>query len=126
MLTDWRREAGLHGLTLHPDKTKVLTNATRGCRNKAKAINIDDMSVEVLPTTGRVKYLGRQLGFESFHGAELENRIAAAWKKFALYKQELTNKKYPLKIRARLFHAVVTPTVLYGCEAWVLTKDLEM
>ena len=41
------------------------------------------------------------------------------------YKQELTNKHYPLSSRIRLFESVVTPTTLYGCPAWTLTKELE-
>ena len=30
------------------------------------------------------------------------------------------NKSLSLAARIRLFHSVVTPTVLYGCESWIL------
>ena len=41
------------------------------------------------------------------------------------HKQELTGKHYSINDRLRLFHGTVTPTVLYGCEAWALSTELE-
>ena len=83
------------------------------------------MEIEVLPTAISTKYLGRALSFCDPHRTELENRIAAAWKKFYKLKQELTGARYSLNDRLRLFHGTVTPTILYGAEAWTLTTDLE-
>ena len=40
------------------------------------------------------------------------------------YKSELTQKHYSLSDRLRLFEAVVTPTVLYGSEAWTMTAEM--
>ena len=51
--------------------------------------------------------------------------VATAWKKFMAFKEELTNKRYRLEDRLRLFNSVITPTVLYGCEAWTMTFDME-
>ena len=59
------------------------------------------------------------------HEVELQHRIKKAWAKYAVYKEELTNKNVPLKLRMRLFNAVVTPTMLYGCSSWVLTAGRE-
>lgn len=42
-----------------------------------------------------------------------------------MLKQELTGHRYSLRDRLRLFHGTVTPTILYGCEAWTLTSELE-
>jgi hypothetical protein len=83
------------------------------------------MTIEVLPTGGHTKYLGRKLCFKDSHRVEIENRISAAWKKFFTLKQELLGKRYCLSDRFRLFHGTVTPTILYGCEAWTLTGELE-
>ena len=65
--------------------------------------------------------LGRQLGFSNPHELEIESRISQAWRKFYKFKQELTGSRYPLADRLRLFHGTVTPTILYGCEAWTMT-----
>ena len=72
-----------------------------------------------------VKYLGRKLTFDNYHKTELNNRIAAGWGKFHLLRHELTSKHYPLKSRIKLFNSTVTPTVMYGCTSWTLTKDME-
>ena len=83
------------------------------------------MSIKILPSCGATKYLGRKLTFNDPHRTELENRISTAWRRFHMLKQELTGHRYSLRDRLRLFHGTVTPTVLYGCEAWTLTADLE-
>ena len=55
------------------------------------------------------------------HEVELQHRLNKAWAKFGVYKEELTDKGIPVKLRLKLFHTVVSPTVLYGCSSWVLT-----
>ena len=67
-------------------------------------------------------YLGRALCLTDTHDKELQRRLKKAWAKYAVYKDELTNKSVPLHLRLRLFHAVVTPTVLYGSGSWVMTS----
>eukprot|EP00959_Pyramimonas_sp_CCMP1952_P374625 7846034-Pyramimonas_sp.AAC.1 len=56
---------------------------------------------------------------------EVENQIASAWKTLYSLKQELTGTHYSLNNRIRLFHGTIAPTVLYGCEAWTMTQELE-
>ena len=123
MLDDLQREALRYGLELHPDKTKVLTNCSNKTgRDSCTNIAVGAMNIEILPLNGVVKYLGRKVCFENFQGVELQHRVHAAWAKFMSNKDELTGKQYALKQRLRLFEAVVSPTILYGCETWGLTK----
>ena len=42
-----------------------------------------------------------------------------------MQKKELTGKCYSLGARLRLFDSTVSATLLYGCAAWNLTKDME-
>ena len=84
-----------------------------------------DMRIDILGVEAGTKYLGRQLNFSDPHRTEIENRIATAWKKFYAQKQELTSRTYSLNDRLRLFHGTVTPAILYGSEAWTMTKELE-
>ena len=58
-----------------------------------------------------------------FHETELCNRMRAAWACFSRHQGELTNKRYPIKSRLRLFEATVSATALYGCEAWTLKVE---
>ena len=126
MLQDLSTEASKAGLEIHPDKTKILSNATRKQKARVpKLANINGMAIEVLPFHGSVKYLGRQLSFDNPNRTEVEHRIGIAWKRFFAFKHEMTSKTYPLKHRIRLFHSIITPSVLYGNAAWTLTQDLE-
>jgi hypothetical protein len=129
MIADLSIEAGKVGLQLHPDKTNILHNnchATTGTRRRIpNNVRVLDMTIAILPARDATKYLGRQLGFSNPHELEIESRISQAWRKFYKFKQELTGSRYPLAERLRLFHGTVTPTILYGCEAWTMTGILE-
>ena len=70
-------------------------------------------------------YLGKSLSLTDVHDTELQHRIARAWTKFAVYKDELCNKKYGLNHRLRLFDSVITPTILYGSGTWTMGRDRE-
>ena len=127
MIADLSAEAKHIGLQLHPDKTKILHNTW--AKNKRQRVptkvNAGGMQIDVLAIEESTKYLGRQLSFSEPHQTEIENRIALAWKKFYAQKQELTCRVYSINDRLRLFHGTVTPTILYGSEAWTMTKELE-
>jgi len=125
-LCDVRESVSKFGLELHPEKTKVLTNTGRKTgRGRDHKMIIDDLTIEILPMDGYVKYLGRHISFDRPMQTEIEHRVRCAWAKFASFKQELTNKHYPLRDRLKLFDSVVTPTMLYGSSSWVLTKTTE-
>ena len=49
---------------------------------------------------------------------ELRHRTSKAWAKFAIFRNELTDKHSELGQRLRLFKAVVQPSFLYGCVSW--------
>ena len=70
-------------------------------------------------------YLGKLLNLTETQDIELKNRVAKAWAKFAIYRDELTNRCYPLAQRLRLFVSCVQPTFLYGCSSWTLTSKRE-
>ena len=126
MLTDLITEARKAGLELHPDKTKIMHNGHRPPRSTRTpdSVHVLGMKIEILPPYRSTKYLGRLLQHTTPHATEIENRIATAWRKFHMLKQELTGPTYSQSDRLRLFHGTVTPTILYGCEAWTLTTDL--
>jgi hypothetical protein len=127
MLEDISSAACSRGLELHPDKTKILSNqSVRGGRTTEQNVHINGMSIEILPYSSGTKYLGRLINFADFTQTELDNRISQAWKKFMVFKQELTNKQYSINDRIRLFDSTVSPTFLYGCAAWTLTKQMEL
>ena len=126
LLASLSSAAKKRGLELHPDKTKIFSNTMRRTgRGKETHAEINGMSIQILPYEDSIKYLGRATSFHNTNATEIANRINAAWRKFMVYKTELTSKHYPLTSRIRLFDGVVTPTMLYGSSAWTLTRELE-
>ena len=126
MLHDMKIASSSCGLSLHPDKIKILSNATRRTgRTRQNHVDVDGLHIEILTLNATTKYLGRKICFENNHDVELQNRLRAAWAKFSTNKQELTSRHYSLNDRLRLFEAVVTPTFLYGSGTWTLTQQME-
>ena len=117
-------EASKYGLELHPDKTKILSSCKRRAGRAAQAyIDINGKNIEILRIDANAKYLGRNISFLEPHDTEISNRIAMAWRKFSMLRQELTSKSHSLKDRIRLFHGTVTPTILYGSACWTMTQE---
>ena len=124
MLADLMIECEKVGLSLHPEKTKIMHN-DRGYGSKVKEVKINGAEIEVLNGGKSTMYLGRLLALADTHEVEVSHRIRKAWTKFGVYKQELTDKMVPLNLRLKLFQAVVTPTALYGCGSWAMTAGRE-
>ena len=123
MLNDLHHAAGQCGLELHPDKTVVLSNLSRRRgRQTATTTTVGGKPVKILNYNEHTKYLGRKLTFDDPHITEVDHRISIAWRKFNALRDELTNKRYPLRQRIHLFNATITRTVLYGRACWTTTK----
>ena len=82
--------------------------------------------LQVLHRSGCHKYLGRRFGGDlRTRGANaLEHRLGCGWAKFNAFAQALTNKHISIKLRLRLFDAVITPTVLYALDTAPLSQAL--
>ena len=114
-----------YGLELHPGKTLILSNLHRRRGQQAKKlVDIGGKQVQVLAYDDSTKYFGRKLTLSDYHSCELHNRTTTAWRKFHSLRQELTCKTHSLRDRLRLFNTTITPTILYGCQAWTLTKTM--
>ena len=126
MLEDLSNASRQIGLEVHMGKTKILYN---GCGCKGGTIpgdvKVNGNKIDILGDDESTCYLGKLLSLQAIHDTEIQHRIARAWAKFAIFKNELTDWRYPLKSRWRLFDSVVTFTLLYGCGSWTMTKKRE-
>jgi len=112
------------GLEVHEGKTKIISNGM-GRPSTATRTEVDSREFTVLSNGDSTMYLGRLLNLRNTQDTELEHRINKAWAKFGTFREELTNKSYPLHHRMRLFSSIVQPTLLYGCATWVMTRTRE-
>ena len=112
-------------LTIHPDKTKILSNESSMNSDTKRYIKIGDMNIEILSKSESVKYLGQRISFYQQETLEIKSRIRGAWTTFRKYRQELTSKKYMLKLRLRLFDVTVSPTLCYAAGTWTPSREHE-
>ena len=124
MMQDLKEAAAKRGLKIHCGKTKVLTNASRTTgATIPSSIAVAGEEYEILCYEGSTKYLGRKICYDDQHEVEFGNRVAKAWAAFSKFKRELTDRRHRLEARLKLFDAVVTSTLMYGCETWSLRID---
>ena len=107
------------------DKTKILSSESSMNPDTRRYMKIGDMDIEILAKSESVKYLGQRISFYQQETIEIKSRIRAAWTTFRKYRQELTSKKYMLKLRLRLFDATVSPTLCYASGTWSPSREHE-
>ena len=118
MMYDFKKATEKVGLKIHPDQSNMNSNTKR-------YIKVGEMSIEILTENESVKYLGQRISFHQQETLEIKSRIRAAWATFHKYRQELTSKKYMLKLRLRLFDATVSPALCYAAGTWTPSKEHE-
>ena len=125
MMCEFKDATEKVGLRIHPDKTKILSNQSNMNYDTKRYIKIGEMSIEILAKSESMKYLGQRISFHQQETLVIKSRIRAAWATFHKYRQELTSKKYMLKLRLRLFDATVSPTLCYAAGTWTPSREHE-
>ena len=104
-------------------KTVVFSN--QPLDGQRRSLDCKGCAVKIAGPDESAKYLGRTFCMANHHDVEMNARIASAWAAFMAIKEVLCNPVLELQKRIRLFEAVVTSSVLYGCVAWTMTVDYE-
>jgi len=114
MLTRVETAAATVGLMANAKKTKVMAF------NQQREVNLktgDDTTLEVVE---EFTYLGSLVSSST---ADIKKRIALTWTACnslrKIWRSSLSNN-----FKLRLFCSTVESVLLYGCEAWTLTKQL--
>ena len=76
MMTDFKRSTEKMGLKIHPDKTKIFLNQKS---NKQKEVEVNNITVEILPPAGKAKYLAQTITFEQQEAIDRKSRVRCAW-----------------------------------------------
>ena len=105
MIQDLNQVAAQGGLKIHSGKSIVLTNASVVATTRVPgSIAVDGDKYAVLNYEESTKYLGRKVCYQSPHETEFNNRVAKAWGAFSKHKRELTDRRYRLHDRLKLFN----------------------
>ena len=69
------------------------------------------------------KYLGALITDDNEMSKEINMRICNTWKStHSLYYSLLKSKLLSRALKIQLYHFVIQPVAMYGCETWSLTK----
>ena len=119
MLDTVVRESEKKGLSLNKKKTEVMVISKKNC---TPACNIV-MNGTVLKQVHKFNYLGSLITSDGRCINEIKRRMAQAKASFQNMKSILTNKRLSLGVRKRVLQCYIEPILLYGCEAWSMTKQ---
>ena len=108
------------GMKMHLGKTKVMmvSRTEEDCN-----LNIEGEDIE---TVKKLKYLGTMVSSDRLGDEEIEQRVGAAAKVVgAMRKEVLERRELMKKTKLRVFNVMVMPTLIYGCETWIMQRRHE-
>ncbi|GFS22584.1 endonuclease-reverse transcriptase [Elysia marginata] len=79
----------------------------------------------ILKQQDKFKYLGTIITSDGRNNNEIAARIAQAKTNFQKMRAVLTNKHISIQTRKRVLRCYIEPILLYGCEAWTISKQIE-
>ena len=108
------------GLELNSKKTEVMVISRKG--EPPLIITINGIK---LKQRDHFKYLGASVSSDGRNNTEISARIAQAKMMFQKMKTVLTNSHISIQTRKRTLECYIEPILLYGCEAWTISKQAQ-
>ena len=112
-------EAKKYGLYMNFDKTKTMVF---GDKNITRRIVVEGMQLE---NVERFNYLGSSMTYDLDCKSEIKIRIARGTAALKAMDKVWKSSAINIKTKLKVLKTCVFSTMLYGCETWVLTKDLQ-
>uniref|UniRef100_A0A0M3IA98 Reverse transcriptase domain-containing protein n=1 Tax=Ascaris lumbricoides TaxID=6252 RepID=A0A0M3IA98_ASCLU len=116
MLKELEVRSAVVGLRLNTSKTKLMSN-----RELKSTIVVRGEKIE---SVNEFICLGRCVKMSEGTEADVRRWIKQGWKAFFKDKDFYCEKKVPMSLRRKFFEKSVMPTILYGSETWVTTKEV--
>ena len=115
----WMQAFRKFGLKLSIGKTEYM-KVGRGV--EAEPLKLEDKE---LVYTDSFTYLGSKLESQNHMEAEILHRISKYTKNVAALYPLLREKSIPRKVKTSMYTTILRPTLIYGCETWILTERLK-
>ena len=105
-------------MEINAEKTKLMTNNINGIHTEIKA------SDHKLQTVTNFKYLGAIIS-DAGSKAEILSRIAQCTTTMTRLKPVWNDQNITLRSKVRLMRTLIISILLYACETWTLTIELQ-
>ena len=107
-----------YGMEINAEKTKLMTNNINGIHKEIKS------SGQKLQTDTNFKYLGAIIS-DAGSKAEMLSRIAQCTTTMTRLKPIWNDQNITLRSKVRLMRALIISILLYACQTWTLTMQLQ-
>ena len=112
----WNECFGRAGMKLNVSKTEIL------CVSREKEDNFNIViNGETVKNVEKAKYLGSVIMREGGNKLDITERIGKFSKNVGALYPILKDKHVPQKTKQIIFETVLSPTLMYGTEAWAIT-----
>ena len=105
-------------MEINAEKTKLMTDNINGIHKEIKA------SDHKLQTVTNFKYLGAIIS-DAGSKAEIVSRIAQCTTTLTILKPIWNDQNITLRSKVTLMRTLIISIILYACEPWTLTIDLQ-
>jgi len=114
------KTAAAYGMEISSEKSKILVNSIK----PRPSTNIQ-MNGQTLEEVDQFKYLGSTQTKDGTSVKEVKIRLAQAHAAMTRLSVLWRNKAISFPTKIKLYKSLVLSVLLYGCESWTLTTDLE-
>ena len=111
-LESWQKVLTDNGLMINVAKTEHLS--TRGNPLPMK------LNGEELKDVDNFKYLGSVIDKDGAIDRDVDLRVQAAWSSWIKLTGVLYDRKITLKLKPKVYEAIVRPALTYGSECWAM------
>ena len=109
------------GLSINVAKTECMV-ITKGQEQIRCNLNIGNKRIEQV---NQFCYLGSWITSDARSVSDIRRRIGEAKRAFNRMKGLLSNRNISVKCRKRMVKTFVWPILMYGCEAWTISKTMD-
>ena len=118
-LERWRDALESRGLKISRSKTEYM------CCNEENERARVHLQGNLVKKVEKFKYLGSCLKNDGELDDEVNNKIQAGWKNWRKMSGVLCDSRMNVKLKGKVFKAVVRPAMTYAAETWPIKKKLE-
>ena len=121
LVVEFERECEMNGLKINIGKTKTMKIGEGGMGNR----ELLDIRIrgESVGSVDKFKYLGVELMENGGMKEEIEHRVSEG-SRVTGGLREIFKKGVSREVKMRLYESIFVPTVIYGCESWVLNAKV--